>query len=87
MKSTKGAVSAVSAVLADPDVPLCFQNGQGFDIPMLRKAGFLVRGYTFDTMLCQRYMYPEMPANLQFIANIYGKIPPWKWVLKQEENK
>jgi hypothetical protein len=86
-KTLRGAVRAVASVLADPEVPMCFQNGQGFDVPYLTEMGFEVKGYTFDTMLCQRYMYPEMPANLQFIANIYGKIPPWKWVLKQEENK
>ena len=81
------AAGMVAAVLAHSGIPLCFQNGQGFDVPMLTRMGFEVRGYTFDTMLCQRYMYPEMAADLQFIANVYGKIPPWKWVLKQEENK
>jgi hypothetical protein len=81
------AAILVAWVLGNEDIPKCFQNGQGFDVPMLESWGFTVKGYSFDTMLCQRYMYPEMPANLQFIANLYGKIPPWKWVLKQEENK
>ena len=79
------AVAWCDDILGDPDIPLCFQNGQAFDVPILTRMGFRVSGYTFDTMLAQRYAYPELPADLQFIANLYGDLIPWKWLLKGEQ--
>lgn len=69
-------------LLANPAIPKWFQNGQAFDIPYLHRVGFKVNGYAGDTMLLQRYMYPGMPANLEFLASFYAEMPGWKWMVK-----
>jgi hypothetical protein len=79
------AVAWCDDLLGTPSIPLVFQNGQAFDVPRLRRMGFRVEGYAFDTMLAQRYAYPELPADLQFIANLYGDLVPWKWLLRGGE--
>lgn len=63
---------------ADPSIGKVFQNGQGFDIPYLHKMGFVVEGYSFDTMLAQHVLYPEMPKDLEFLATLYLNYPRWK---------
>lgn len=63
---------------ADPSVPKVFHNGQGFDVPYLENLGFKVAGYSFDTMLAQHVLYPEMPKRLEFIATLYLGYPRWK---------
>lgn len=67
-------------VLADPTIPKWFHNGQAFDIPYLTYQGFRVEGYAGDTMLLQRYMFPEMEAALQSCAIFYCGIPAWKYL-------
>jgi hypothetical protein len=69
----------------NPKLPKVFHNGQAFDIPYLERLGFgPVGGYAGDTMLMQRYLYPEMPARLEFVAGLYAGIPAWKWMSKLE---
>jgi len=65
-------------VLSDPTVPKWFHNGQAFDIPYLWFQGFEVEGYVGDTLLLQRYMFPEMGAELESCASFYAGIPSWK---------
>ena len=79
------AVEWVYGVLADPRIPLVFQNGQAFDIPRLSKLGFTVVNYSFDTLIAQRYAYPEMAADLAFLGGFYGGIPNWKWLAREEQ--
>lgn len=63
--------------------PLVFQNGQAYDVPELEEPGFEVGQYVFDTMLAQRYLYPEMPADLQFIGVFYCGLTAWKHLVKE----
>lgn len=71
-------------LLAAPKIPLVFHNGQNFDIPYLRRVGFLVNGYAFDTMLAHFLAYPEMPKGLAFLAGLYLQIPSWKFLATPE---
>lgn len=71
------------ALLADPKVPKWFHNGQAFDIPYLNYWGFEVAGYVGDTLLLQRYMFPEMGAGLQECAVFYCGWPAWKQLADQ----
>jgi hypothetical protein len=81
----------LDTVLCDPKIGKVFHNGQAFDIPYLEAIGFgPVQGFVADTLLMQRYLYPDMPANLQFVAGLYARIPAWKWMAKldgEEEDK
>lgn len=70
-------------LLADPAVPKWFHNGQAFDIPYLHYQGFEVQGYVGDTLLLQRYMFPEMGAGLQECAVFYCGWPAWKQLADQ----
>jgi hypothetical protein len=72
-------------VLADPNVPLVFHNGQAFDIPFLEAMGFAVRGYEWDTLLAWGYAWPEMPKRLEWLAGYLCGIPRWKGMIKEEE--
>lgn len=76
-------VEAVYDLLADPEVPKWFHNGQAFDIPYLEFQGFEMEGYAGDTLLLQRYMFPEMGAGLQECASFYLGIPAWKWLASE----
>lgn len=84
-------VEQLDSALCDPSLPKVFHNGQAFDIPYLEQLGFgPVEGFAFDTLLAQRYLYPEMPADLQFVAGFYARVPAWKWMAKlegEEEDK
>lgn len=75
-------VEATYEVLSDPLVPKWFHNGQAFDIPYLEAQGFEVAGFAGDTMLLQRYMFPEMGASLQECGVFYLGVPAWKYLSK-----
>jgi hypothetical protein len=91
LADTAAVAQLLDDVLCDPKVPKVFHNGQAFDIPYLEGIGFgPVQGYAGDTMLAQRYLYPDMPAKLEFVAGLYARIPAWKWMAKldgEEEDK
>lgn len=70
-------------ILSDPEVPKWFHNGQAFDIPYLEFQGFEVGGYVGDTLLMQRYMFPEMGAGLQDCGIFYAGVPAWKQMAKE----
>lgn len=84
-QDTAKVVALLDEVLAGP-TPLWFHNGQAFDVPYLERLGFVVANYAGDTMLLQRYLYPEAPADLQSVANFYCGIPSWKWMAKNEDD-
>jgi hypothetical protein len=65
-------------VLSDPGIPKWFHNGQAFDIPYLEFQGFEVGGFAGDTLLLQRYMFPEMGAGLQDCGIFYCGVTAWK---------
>ena len=79
-------VEALFDVLSDPTVGKWFHNGQAFDIPYLNMQGFEVEGFVGDTMLMQRYMFPEMGASLQQCGSFYVGVPAWKYLAKDVNN-
>ena len=82
------AIQWLDDYLTDPTLPKVFHNGQAFDIPYLEQFGFgPVHGYVMDTLLLQRFLYPEMPADLQFVAGLYAGFPPWKYMTKGMEGE
>ena len=60
-----------------------FQNGVGYDIPLLRNRGwdFPLENLEMDTMVQHHTLNPEMPHNIGFISSQYGKQPFWKDVM------
>jgi hypothetical protein len=85
--SLTDAITLVWGVLASPDIPKWFHNGQAFDVPYLTRLGFVVEGYVGDTLLAQRYLYPQLAADLQSVANIYAGIPAWKWMASNTDEE
>ena len=61
-----------------------FQNGVGYDIPLLRARGwkFILDRYVDETMVMHHTINPELPHNIGFISSVYGKQPYWKDVMK-----
>jgi len=76
---------ATYEVLADPTIRKVFHNGQSFDVPYLEDIGFEVAGYYSDTMLQAHLTYAEHPKKLEFLANIYADMPPWKQLVKDTD--
>ena len=75
---------ALASILADPNVPKVFHNGQSFDVPILEANGFKVEGYLWDTLLMQHIAYAEMEKGLEHCARLYCGINPWKWTLDSD---
>lgn len=75
-------VDSLYDVLSEPGVGKWFHNGQAFDIPYLNVQGFEVGGFVGDTLLLQRYMFPDMDASLQGCGVFYVGVPAWKWLAK-----
>lgn len=75
-------VSSLYNVLSEPTVGKWFHNGQAFDIPYLETVGFRVDGFVGDTLLLQRFMFPEMGASLQECGTFYVGAPAWKYLAK-----
>jgi len=81
-------VELLQFFMADPEVPKVFQNGQAYDVPQLEELGFMVRGYYeggFDPLLAHRYAYGESPADLQTLGIVYGGLPAWKRLVREED--
>ena len=57
-----------------------FQNGVGYDIPLLRARGwdFKLKNYVDETMVMHHTINPELPHNIGFISSIYGRQAYWK---------
>lgn len=51
-----------------------------FDLPRLRDAGIGCREsvFTWDTMLCQHLLQPDLPHDLGFLGSIFTNKPAWK---------
>lgn len=61
-----------------------FQNGVGYDIPLLRARGwdFKLKNYVDETMVMHHTINPELPHNIGFMSSVYGRQPYWKDVMK-----
>ena len=72
-------------LLANPTITKVFWNGVTFDVPMLIKAGFEVKGPLVDGMILMRTAYMEMPSGLQYTATFFLGMPPWKTMIDEED--
>ena len=79
------AVQWLWELLADPDIPKTFHNGQAFDVPVLERNGFVVAGYEFDTMLGMHVAYPGVPKRLEDLSKIYLRAGGWKSLVRGVE--
>lgn len=61
-----------------------YQNGVGYDIPLLRQRGWTVplEQFEVDTMVLHHTLSPELPHKIGFINSQFGKQPFWKNVMK-----
>lgn len=59
---------------------LLFQNGYGYDVPLLRRDGWEIPWENFisDTMVLHHSLDPELPHNLGFISSVWGSQEYWK---------
>lgn len=58
--------------------PIVFHNGDHFDIPRLEEEGIVICGDIYDSLSMRKALQPDLPANLQQVANDYGWRWPWK---------
>jgi len=83
----RAKVEWVYGVLASPDIPKVFHNGQAYDIPMLTTMGFDVSNYAGDTMLMAHVAYPEMPKGLEYLGVLYARVPGWKHLTRDYQGE
>lgn len=67
--------------------PKIFHNGQAYDVPQLERLGFVVNGFTDDTLLLAHLTYAEMKKALAFLALTYCGIPNWKTLVSPEDEE
>ncbi len=70
--------------LASEHITKSAHNGQSFDVWILERLGFVVRGYNFDTMLAIHIADPERVKNLETVGTALAGLPHWKWLAKGE---
>jgi DNA polymerase-1 len=49
-----------------------------YDSTYLSKYGVRIKNIYHDTMICQKFLHPELPMGLDTIARLYSKEPYWK---------
>jgi uracil-DNA glycosylase family 4 len=65
--------------------PKAAHNGWRFDNPILRQVyHFHINGVNHDTRWMWHHMQPDLPANLQTVASVYGMPFPWKHLADSE---
>jgi uracil-DNA glycosylase family 4 len=57
--------------------PIVGQNFH-YDWCYLKKDGFKIDNFVFDTMLAMYVCHPELPKNLAFLASLFTNEPYWK---------
>ena len=67
---------AIARVL-ESDIPKIYQNFI-YDTTYFCKYGIRPRGLWHDTMLCQKFLNPELPMGLDTIARLFTLEPYWK---------
>lgn len=63
--------------LLQSDVPKTFHNGM-FDTIILEENGFSVENWTYDTMIAQHVLQPELPLGLDYCTSMYTDINYYK---------
>lgn len=69
---------SIRRILENPNIEKVFQNGFGYDVPVLKLNDIIVEGYVFDTMIAAHVLEPEMPYGLGFLTSIYTDEPYYK---------
>lgn len=77
-------IRALWVWLAREDVTKSAHNGQSFDVWILERLGFVVRGYDFDTMLGVHIGDPECKKDLGTVGTAMAGVPHWKFLAKGE---
>lgn len=73
-----------AGVLEDPRLAKVFWNGVTFDVPVLERNGFEVRGRLVDGMVMMHTVYAEMPKGLQSTATLFLGAPAWKGMVRED---
>lgn len=82
---TSAAVrDALDRLLSSP-VPKIFHFGT-HDTELLRLNGYRVNNYSWDTMIAQHVMWPELPRSLAYITSIHTREPYYKDMVKEEDS-
>lgn len=68
--------AAIARVLEGPSKKV-FQNGI-YDTSYFSRYGIKTRNFAHDTMIAQKFLYPELPMGLDTIARLHTKEPYWK---------
>lgn len=86
--NTEHTKACYKRLLESPN-PKCFQFGT-FDINYLHAHGYKVNNYSWDTMVAQHVMYPELPRSLAFLTSVHTREPFYKYegrvVLEDEKS-
>jgi DNA polymerase-1 len=67
----------LAAVLADENVEKVYHNAP-FDMAVLRKKGYVIRGPIFDTQSAHHLVQPDIPHTLDWVGHTYLDVEPWK---------
>jgi len=67
----------IDRLLATKHIQKILQNGI-YDISYFAKYGITVNGFWHDTMLAQKFLYPELRMGLDYVARIFTERPYWK---------
>lgn len=67
----------VAKIMATPNKKISW-NGWRFDEPILRDNGVHIAGEHHDLMNMYHHWNPDIPANLQYAASLFGFPFPWK---------
>lgn len=75
----------IKDLLEDPRVPKIAQNAQ-YDVTFIKHTlGIDVHPLSFDTMLAQHCLYPEMPKDLGFLCSMYIDVNYYKDEIKSND--
>jgi DNA polymerase I-like protein with 3'-5' exonuclease and polymerase domains len=72
--------------ILESDAEKTFHNGM-FDTIMLEANGFTVKNFTYDTMIAQHVLQPELPLGLDFCTSVYTNINYYKNDGKETSDK
>lgn len=83
--ATSPVVARLVEMLRAPEVLKVWQNGFGYDYPVLSRllAILYPAGYVGDTLIRHSALYPDEPHNLQHIGFEFVDAPVWKPVEKE----
>jgi hypothetical protein len=84
-RELRAAVAWLFVLLSMDSIAKVFHNGVVYDVPILQRLGFKVRGRLIDTINLQHACYPEMPKSLQFCSTLYLWSGCWKRLTDVED--